>query len=65
MLPILLDWLESIENDNDSDMLIHVNFLNMICYVLNILNAAINVMEHGSIYDLNPNELIVLLLGYR
>ena len=64
IIPRILDWLDSI-GDEELDMLVCMNILNVITIITNILVFSLEVIEHDSIYDLNPHDLIHLLLGYR
>ena len=64
-MPTIFDWLNSIETDDESDMLVFMNILNVISIITNILVCSLEVIEHDSVYDLNPHDLIHLLFGYR
>ena len=65
ILPTIVDWLDSIENDEDFNALLFMNFLNILSLIVDIFNAAIDIFEGQSVYELHPNNLIHFLLGYR
>ena len=67
ILPVILDWLDDEENNNYEvfDNIIRFNMLNLISILTNILHDCIEYFNLRLTDDMDPHELITLLLGYQ
>ena len=64
-LPDIIDWLDIVDDNLDSmELIIMLNFINIILLFSSILKAYLSLNVH-SIYDMDAHELIELLMGYR
>ena len=64
-LPIIIDWLDSLDENFDSiELLIRLNFMNIIMLIVMILKAYLSINIH-SVDQMDANELIEFLMGYR
>ena len=64
-LPIILDWLDSVDEHLDSlHFVIMLNFMNIILLISMILKAYLSI-NIRSVDEMDAHELIEFLMGYR
>ena len=64
-LPHILDCLHTVDENVDSmELIIMLNFINIILLISSIIKAYLSINE-DPIYEMDAHELIELLMGYR
>ena len=64
-LPTIIDWLDTVDyNVNAMELIIMLNFMNIIMLISTILKAYLS-LKLRSVDEMDAHELIELLMGYR